>query len=163
MQSHYFGVTRGYVQKFCSTCPVCRPHRRRLSSYRDNAPGTFQCHDNSSDIIMHDNSSDNIHIHPPDNFLTNVTEDFLTNPASEPFTLGPASSGVVIDVDEVCGEVDEVDEADRRTNRSNRPADDGPRSSGPRQDHAEREHEGRTGLGNTRTRTGTVTLSLIHI
>ena len=163
MQSHYFGVTRGYVQKFCSTCPVCRPHRRRLSSYRDNAPGTLQCHDSSSDNIMHANSSDNSHIHPPDNFLTNVTEDFLTNPASEPFTLGPTSSGVVIDVDEVCGEVDEVDEvcevdeADRRTNRSNRPADDGPRSSGPRQDHTEREHEGRTGLGNTRTRTGTVT------
>ncbi|XP_070173557.1 uncharacterized protein [Littorina saxatilis] len=32
MQARYFGATRGYVQQFCSTCPLCKTFRPRFPS-----------------------------------------------------------------------------------------------------------------------------------
>ncbi|XP_076435754.1 uncharacterized protein LOC143275489 [Babylonia areolata] len=37
LQNLYYGVTRGYVQEFCSMCPTCRPHRRRGGGHQDDS------------------------------------------------------------------------------------------------------------------------------
>ena len=152
MQSHYFGVTRGYVQKFCSTCPLCRSHRRRPSSFYCDKADAFD----TALGNVHDNSSENTHVQSPDNFLTGATDNFLTNvtdnilttPASESFTLETTASSDVIDVDELC----EADEMDRAANNRGCPADGGPLSSGSRQVHTESQHEEGTRMRNTRTR-----------